>query len=136
MFIVITWFEYNNVMLPFDIQSTCHNSVFYGNLWSKTNTCTGTLNDTNYHKKLSYDMCSVYQMATLHYYTQTKLLLWTLFTVITGFPSSITVSKLQFQFLIGFEIVKLLRNWWPEMMKGTEWMFLLGQQLGKLSKHW
>ena len=32
MFIVITWFGYNNVMLPFDIQSTCHNSVFYGNL--------------------------------------------------------------------------------------------------------
>jgi hypothetical protein len=44
-----------------------------------------------------------------------------------------TVSKLQFQVLIGFEIVKLLRNWWPEMMKGTEWMFLLGQQLGKLN---
>ena len=98
----------------------------------KTNTCTGTLNDTNYHKKLSYDMCSVYQMATLHYYTQTKLLLWTLFTVTTGFPSSmssawsvyqavdqvgtfiqspssfqVTNSSaiLQFQILLGLEIV-------------------------------
>jgi hypothetical protein len=148
---------------------------------SKTNTCTGTLNDTNYHKKLSYDMCSVYQMATIvnyiiipkpSYYYQHYLLwllaslprclvsdqftsyyyqhylLWllaslprclsawsvyqlllsTLFTVTTGFPSSrssawsvyqclltlpscwsfqVTNSSaiLQFQILLGLEIV-------------------------------
>ena len=89
---------------------------------SKTNTCTGTLNDTNYHKKLSYDMYSVYQMATLHYYTQTKLLLWTLFTVTTGFPSSMSSAWSVYQCLLS------LPSCWPSRNIHTVPFIISGHQ--------